>query len=53
MQDWPALFAALMMIAVFALVGMGLARLRTDRKRALLMIVAGLVLLGNVLIIAA
>lgn len=53
MQDWPAFLIAVMMIAVFALVGMGLARLMTDRKRSLLMIIAGLVLLGNVLIIAA
>ena len=52
MTGTGALFLTIMMIAVFALAAGGVQILARggDRKRALLMLVAALVILGNVLI---
>lgn len=49
-----ATLQSIMMMGVFALVAGGLVMLRTgrDRVKALLMLVAALVLLGNVLILS-
>jgi hypothetical protein len=53
MTSASPILLSIIMLAVFALVWGGIAMIRrgvTDRKRGVLMIVAALVLLGNVLI---